>query len=397
MHVAIVCDYFLDFVGGAQTSIEQQRRALEAAGHRVTMVSAARGRGHLVRTVDSQVQVQPRFVLPGVELPLVANTARLRSELSQRFQAEAVDIVHVQTEFGLAHAARDVGHSLGIPVVHTVHTFYWATDLPWLAPLALPCRWLLQSVLHAPIPREPLGDRLFERVLRNVTLSMALLADAVVSPSEHQARDLEAAGVRAPVALLPNPMELPSGTVRAPTDEQLAAPRFLWAARCEPVKRPLEFARAALAALERTENGFSVDFVGEGAELAALRRLAAGHPQLRVHGVRDHASVLALMDDAAIVVLSSYGFDNQPMTIAEAVSRGRGVLYCDPKLREGLRNSGFLASSPDATGLADAIVELVENPDEFRKLSAGAALDAAEFAPATFAERALAIYRAQLR
>lgn len=380
-------------MGGAQTSIEQQRRALEAAGHRVTMVSAARGSDALVREVDGQLQVRPSFVLAAVELPVIANSARLRDELTECFRTVSLDVVHVQTEFGLAHAATDAARALSLPVVHTVHTFYWATDVPWLAPLAGPCRWLLRRLLGTPIPRSPLGDRAFERVLRNATLSMALRADSVVSPSAHQARDLEAAGVVAPVALLPNPMGLPAGSATPLSDAQLAAPRFLWAARCEPVKRPLEFARAAIAALERTAIGFSVDFVGEGTELVALRKLAEGHPQIRVHGVQDHDTVLALMDDSAVVVLSSYGFDNQPMTIAEAVSRGRGVLYCDPKLSEGLLHSGYLASTPDVEGLADAIVALVENPEEFRRLSAGAVQDAKEFSPHTFVERALAIYR----
>lgn len=393
MNIAIVCDYFLDFVGGAQTSMHQQRRALEAAGHRVTMVSAARGKGRLTRPDGDDLLVQPRFALPGVELPVIANTPALQKALTDHLVAAAVDVVHVQTDFGLAHAATDVARKLGLPVVHTVHTFYWSTDNIWLAPLAALTRRLFRHYLGAPIPRELLGERAFERVLRNVTLSMALRADAVVSPSAHQADDLAEAGVPGPIAVIPNPMA-PQETPTAPlTDEQLAAPTFLWAARCEPVKRPLEFAEAAIVALGRTHNGFSVDFVGEGAELATLRKRAEGHPELRVHGVRDHATVLRLMDESAIVALSSYNFDNQPMTIAEAVSRGRGVLYCDPKLREGLSHAGFLAESPEVSGLANAIVELVSDPSEFRRLAAGAAQDAEVFSPGAFVKSAEAVYR----
>ncbi|MEO7148100.1 MAG: glycosyltransferase family 4 protein [Terrimesophilobacter sp.] len=396
MNIAIVCDYFLDYVGGAQTSMHQQRRALEAAGHRVTMVSAAREKGSLTRPDRHDILVQPSFVLPGVELPIIANTPALRTALAEHFTAMAVDVVHAQTDFGLAHSATDVARELGLPVVHTVHTFYWSTDLVWLAPLAALTHRLLRRYLGAPIPREPLGERAFERVLRNVTLSMALRADAVVSPSAHQSDDLKAAGVRGPIFVIPNPMGL-QGTPSVPlTDEMLAAPTLLWAARCEPVKRPLEFAEAAIAALGRTTSGFSVDFVGEGADLAALRKLVAGHPELRVHGVRDHATVLRLMDESAIVALSSFNFDNQPMTIAEAVSRGRGVLYCDPKLREGLSHAGFLARSPEISGLSEAIVELVDNPSEFRRLAAGAVTDAEVFSPAAFVKRVEAVYRGLL-
>ena len=173
---------------------------------------------------------------------------------------------------------------------------------------------------------------------------------------------------------------------------QAEHPRFLWVARCEAVKRPLVFAEAAVAALARTGNGFSVDFVGDGNELAALRKLVAGHPELRVHGALPHSRVLELMDEASAVVLSSLGFDNQPMTIAEAVSRERGVLYCDPKLREGLSASGFLSANPDVDGLADALVALASDPALLLSLSRGAAIEKVEFSPEHYVERILEVY-----
>jgi glycosyltransferase involved in cell wall biosynthesis len=81
------------------------------------------------------------------------------------------------------------------------------------------------------------------------------------------------------------------------------------------------------------------------------------------------------------------------MTIAEAVSRERGVLYCDPKLKEGLLNSGYLSESPDDAGLADAIVALVEDPSLLVGLSRGALVDRELFSPSNYAERIVEIYR----
>ena len=93
-----------------------------------------------------------------------------------------------------------------------------------------------------------------------------------------------------------------------------------------------------------------------------------------------------------MVVLTSYGFDNQPMTIAESVSRYRGVLFCDPKLREGLGDSGFLSATPDVHGLAAALVELVTTPGLLQELSEGARKDAVTFSAATYVERVTAAY-----
>ena len=98
------------------------------------------------------------------------------------------------------------------------------------------------------------------------------------------------------------------------------------------------------------------------------------------------------MDAGSAVALTSIGFDNQPMTVAEAVSRERGVLYCDPRLGEGLGASGFLAAKPEVDGLADALVALVSDPSLLVGLSAGAAREKAEFSPTHYVERILEVY-----
>ena len=393
MRIAIVSDYFNDFVGGAQTSMREQYLALTAAGHHVVMVSAGRGRrGGRVRRRDNGLELQTAFTLPGVQLPVIPNNERTAAVLEAYLREQAIDVVHVQTEFGLAHAAATVAERLTIPVVHTVHTFYWSSEGVWHAALAPLIRFLLLRVIRWSIPRKPLSRRPVDNLLRNLTLAMALRADSVVSPSKHQAEDLAAAGVNAP-AIVSNPISTSPRPAIPLTPEKATQPRFVWAARCEPVKRPLEFARAAIEALQRTGGGFSVDFVGDGSQFAALRRLTAGYPPLRVHGALPHQAVLDLMDAGSAVALTSIGFDNQPMTVAEAVSRERGVLYCDPRLREGLGASGFLAASPEVDGLADALVALVSDPSLLLGLSAGAAREKSEFSPSRYVERILEVYR----
>ncbi|WP_349897930.1 glycosyltransferase family 4 protein [Parafrigoribacterium soli] len=392
MRIAIVSDYFLDYVGGAQTSMRQQQLALEAAGHTVVMVSAARGLWFTgVREVADGIRIHPNFTIPGLQLPIMPNNRRNRAALEAYFREQAIDVVHLQTEFALAHAATAVARKLGIRVVHTVHTFYWASEGGPQASVAWFLRWGLELVSKAKIPRLSLTPRAADNLLRNLTLGMALLVDRVVSPSAHQAQDLADAGVPGEIALVPNPIAT-SPRPSAPLPGT-GVPSFLWVARCEAVKRPLVFARAAVEALERTGNAFTVDFVGEGAELAELKAIVAGHPQIRVRGSLPHEAVLDLMDASSAIVLTSLGFDNQPMTIAEAVSRERGVLYCDPKLREGLQHAGFLAETPDAAGLADALVTLVSDQTLLPALSQGALIDRAAFAPQAYVDRILPVYR----
>ncbi|MCU1412391.1 MAG: hypothetical protein JWR04_3098 [Rhodoglobus sp.] len=384
MRIAIVSDFYLDYVGGLQTSMREQVAALESAGHEVVLISMARAEG-----AEKGLQLRPAWTVPGVLLPVKGATRKLIGRLAAFLSDERIDVVHVQTEFGLAHAAISAAHELGIPAVHTVHTFYWQTT--GIGPvIATPLmRYGLQYVMRYRIPRRRLVRRAPDNLLRNVTLALALRADTVVSPSAHQADDLRAAGVDQ-VVVVPNPIALSPRPPQLLTAPQ--RPRFLWVGRCEAEKRPLVFAEAVLEALRRTDDAFDVDFVGDGAELSALRRLVGGHPQVTVHGGLDHDAVIDLMDASSAVALTSDGFDNQPMTIAEASSRYRGVVYCDPKLREGLSHSGYLASGPDATALADALVHLVTSPTALLELSAGARTDSATFSGSAYVERILAAY-----
>ena len=381
--VAIVSDYYLDYVGGAQTSIFEQQAALRDAGHEALLIASVRRTSGPV-----DLAVRPRFNVPGVQLAVHYARRPLIERLKAFLVEKRVDVVHLQTEFGLAQAATTAAHELGLPVVHTVHTFYWGSTGVGPLLVAPLMKALLQSSTADRFPTTRFTGRASDDLLRNMTAAMAGRADVVVSPSAHQAADLAAAGVDSPIVVVPNPIARASHP--AAVLDAGATPRFLWVARCEPEKRPLVFAEAVIEALGRAS--FEVDFVGDGSQLADLRALLADQPGVRVHGNLDHEAVLDLIDSSAMVVLTSIGFDNQPMTIAESVSRFRGVLFCDPKLREGLGESGFLSATPDAHGLANALVELVTTPGLLQRLSKGARADAATFSAATYVERITPVY-----
>ncbi len=393
MRIAIVSDYFLDYVGGAQSSIVEQRTALESAGHCVRLISTARGLdGRLQTSATGDLRVRPLYTIPGAEFPVVHANDHIIAGLRDYMRTERIDVVHLQTEFGLAHAATVAARTLGVPVVFTVHTFYWQSTGRWPQLLAPLLRWALGAAIRSPLPIHRLSPRHSDNLLRNVTLEMAGQADRVISPSAHQARDLAASGLQSPVSVIPNPVAHASRRprlIRAPSDGRL---RVLWVARCEPEKRPLVFAEAAMLALDETEQGFDVDIVGDGSQRAELMRRTAGHPNIRVHGSLPRERVIELIDASSVIALTSVGFDNQPMTIAEATSRFRGVVFCDPLLKEGLDNAGILTPDSTPAGIASVLIDLVRHPERIATLSAAAQIDGETFSASIYLERVMRVY-----
>jgi glycosyltransferase involved in cell wall biosynthesis len=216
----------------------------------------------------------------------------------------------------------------------------------------------------------------------------------VVSPSAHQAERLRAAGLDR-VAVVPNTVTA-SGRPARPLDRVDGPLRIIWIGRCEPEKRILPFVRALAAAQRELGRGrLHGVVVGDGSQLAEARQ-AAGDAEIDFLGRQDHDRVPELLARAHLVALTSYGFDNQPMTIVEAVAAGRGVLYCDPALSEGLAGPGIQVPAAEA-GISAALVDLVERPD--RVLAASRATEQArtEFAPETHARRMFDLYDDAIR
>jgi len=391
--VAVVCDYSLGYLGGAQTALVQEVSALAAAGVRVLLLSpSTEETWQRVRPVGDveHVRIPSRFTLPGLGLPVVGNTRRLQLRIAELLLAHRCQVVHLQSEFGLAAAAITVAAQLRIPVVHTVHTFFWQAPSAAQGALAVGVRRFHQLITRLPPTTARLSDRPADSALRNMTLTIASRASLVLSPSAHQADRLREAGL-ARVLVLPNTIAtVPQASELTDLDGPL---KIIWIGRCVPEKRILIFVRAAVAALDRvgpTKINFIV--IGDGPQLPEARTIAGARVGISFLGRQDHDQVTRLLAESHLAALTSYGFDNQPMTIVEAVMALRGVIYCDPALREGLDGPGILAPHDEA-GLADTMVELAYDPQRVMAASQAATGVRDSFRPEHHAAELIMHYR----
>jgi glycosyltransferase involved in cell wall biosynthesis len=289
----------------------------------------------------------------------------------------------------LAAAAVDVAGELGLPVVHTVHTFFWQTDFPAQRALGAAAGrfhgWL--TGWSRDDPPDGLADRAGEAALRAMTWRVARRAALVISPSDHQAERLRAAGI-GPILTIPNTLV---GQPEPGAPPPFGPVKIIWAGRCGPEKRLLPFVRAAVRAVDRVgADRLSITVVGDGEQLSAARRIAHDHGAIRFLGRRPQAEVVRLLRDHHLLALSSYGFDNQPMSIVEAVLAGRGVLYCDPRLTEGTTAAGnqpapgILTDGPGEAAWAERLILLAEAPDRVTAACRGAVAVRAIFQPESF-------------
>lgn len=376
MRIAIVLDYSLDLIGGAQRAALNEASALVTAGHRVLIVAPrpAQPATVLPPGVDALWTAARR--LPALDFPLVADDEVLRARLLRHFRAARIDAVHLHSEFGHARAALHAARRLDLPVVHTVHTAYW----PGVPAPARPIARRMLAEIAGAVPRRTANP------LLDHTLATAIAADVVVSPSAHQAADLRRFG--APEAeILPNCDDGESGSTPLPDVDHL---RVAWVGRCVPEKRLLAFVRAVgLAQRRLPDDMLRVAVAGDGFLLPVARRLGAGVPGLVFLGRLDRDGVRRLLGDSHVSALTSHGFDNQPMAVVEAIRAGRGVLHTDARLTEGLDRAGVLAAAPTAAAIADLLVELALDPARVRAAAAGAREAAGLFAPETHLARLL--------
>jgi len=165
-----------------------------------------------------------------------------------------------------------------------------------------------------------------------------------------------------------------------PLPEPLAVgpggPKFLFVGDMVPAKGVAELIDAALA-LHRAGHCFSLDMVGDGPLVEALRKRAdeAGATEhIRWHGTVPRARVAALINGAHCLILPSYN-EGTPVCVMEALSSGVPVIASDvggiPDQIEPER-TGLLIAPKDVDALSTAMGRVITEDGLLARLTAGA-------------------------
>ena len=372
MRIALVTDYYLPTLGGVQTAVRALAESLRDAGHEAVVFCPLAGPS----TDPGVVALPVSGVFRPDGYPFAWSPGRLRAVLRREFAERRIEVVHTHSEMFAALGGLRAAHDLGIPVVHTMHgriDVYTRNVLPVPAVTTVLLAWLhgrqvsaagIRVAADTPYTATRTGRRMWR-----VMLAQSRASAHVVVPSAHFAAKLVDRGVRTPVTVLTNGIEssvleaIDAAEVRTlRPDEPL---RIVWVGRLSPEKRPDVLVRAAQSFGDRVQ----VDVYGDGVARSALARAARGAP-VTLHGSAPHQDVLAAMRSAHLLVSSSFDFDNQPMVMLEAIATGLPVLHCDPDLAEVVPPAGgFLAPTPDASGLVAEVRRLRATPGAITRAS----------------------------
>ena len=256
VRIAMVSDFYLDYVGGMQSSMLEQRAALEAAGHEVLLISAVRRAGGegAASTAGDGLEIRPAYTVPGVILPVDGapaeadrRAARVLRRHSGRRGAPA-DRVRARA------CGDDCGAGGGLPGrAHDPHVLLAVDGRggsrdpadPAAGALQHHRRTLSEAALHRAADRQPAAQ------------PHARAGAGAWTPSSRPPPTRPptcAAGVTVPIVVVPNPIARSPGPPRCSPRSRPGKPRLLWVARCEPEKRPLVFAEAAIDALDRAQS-----------------------------------------------------------------------------------------------------------------------------------------------
>lgn len=338
MHIGMVtATYDADVVNGVLRMVQLYRAALEARGHQVTIFTLGRKQsdGHAGGVVTSRG-------LPLGDFGYYAGLGYTAEAQRLLATADIVHCHHLVMGLELAHRYANA------PIVYTNHTRY---DLYLGAYARLP-----QPVSAA--------------VMRFAWPRFTNMADAVVAPSAGVKRVMEDFGVRAPISIIANGVDLQpylspdqpltKGDLGLPGDCTLA----VYCGRLSAEKDVVQLVRLfALAAQQR--NDLHLLLIGKGPLAKEIEELATKYGlQDRVHlagaiGFAEVANYLA----AADFFLTASTSEVHPLTVIEAMAAGLPVVAVhSPGIDETITSGtdGILVDAADDR-LVAAILALTED------------------------------------
>ena len=204
MRIGLFTDTFPPEINGVANSTAILRNVLEEHGHTVFVVCTGLNRGNVWEENGRVLRIS------GVELPFLYGyvmASPFHRKLIQTIAGLKLDIIHVQTEFGVGMFAHACAKKLGIPMVNTYHTT-WEDYTHYFNPMHL-------------LAVEKTGRRGIAYFSKKITDAV----QEIITPSSKTKSLLESYGIRKPINIIPTGLDLKKFSADLRTPEARLAKR----------------------------------------------------------------------------------------------------------------------------------------------------------------------------
>lgn len=389
MRIALFTDIYLDIPGGIPSSIKAQKSALQKLGHKITIFCP----GGQTNNTEKDLYIVPthRLLRPN-QAPLAKRPKKILHSIKKEYPvfSDYFDLVHVHYEASCSIAGVKLAKEYKLKLIQTMHG---REDIAINTNLPAPIKYLVAKLLNtmhsislgrlsSKTERLPKKDSFLIKnsVCQNMWQLMvrqANLADAVISPSAHFAKNLKHYGVKKPIHVISNGVD-DSYLQNLDFSIRLFKPnehlRIIWNSRLSKEKRILPFLQSV--ANSKNKDRIDLTIIGDGNQMQEAKNFAKLHlqsSQIKFLGIIPHEQIFNFMQNQHISVINSYGFDTQGMTILEAVACGLPILYADPAMDEVVPEHGGLRSSNDSVAaMTGTIDQLFAHPALIEEMSKNA-------------------------
>ena len=390
MKIALTTDTYWPRINGVTVVVDGLRRYLAAWGHDVRVFAPA----YPASPGDLAVQDPPEVLrFSSFSMPLSredrlgwpANRWRITRILSEW----KPDIVHSHTEFTIGFSGKVYCGRAGVPHLMTRHTMYEDFIVSYVP---VTPRWLARGIVTV-------WSRADYR-----------LVDRVVVPAEHLRQLIRSYGVKTPVEVIPNGVDL---------GDAKSATRPVMSERASRILRSVEGSRI-LVTVGRVAREKNIDFllrafelipqtpapvvllvVGDGPyrrELQSKVEEAGWGHKIRFTGYLDRSEVAALLSRSDVFLFASKT-ETQGLVIIEAMSCGTPIVAVKASgVDEVIDGSWGTELSPeDPRVFADRVMELLTDEQLRRKRAAQGQEASRSWSLTRMAERTLTLYESLLR
>jgi 1,2-diacylglycerol 3-alpha-glucosyltransferase len=183
MKIALFTETYLPVINGVVTHVKALKEGLEELGHEVLIVTAD-------SSVKNHEIEDGVMYCPAVRLKKIYNydvASPLSAERHRRIKEFNPDIIHIHNEFGIGISGIFIAKVLKIPLVYTLHTMY--DDYVYYV-----------ANKHS--------AKFITKISHKYAKALADAAGAITGPSKKVEEFFKKCGVKKPVNVIPNPVEV---------------------------------------------------------------------------------------------------------------------------------------------------------------------------------------------